>query len=85
VDKALTMLIEQLERAKLATARRPRSIPPTPARGRHVPATIKRAVWARDAGRCAFVGPHGRCTETGFLELHHVVPFAVEVPLAQRT
>jgi hypothetical protein len=26
--------------------------------------------------RCAFVGARGRCPERGFLELHHVVPFA---------
>lgn len=25
---------------------------------------------------CAFVGPHGRCTATAFLEFHHIVPFA---------
>ena len=30
----------------------------------------------RDEGRCAFVGRSGRCEERGFLELHHVVPFA---------
>jgi 5-methylcytosine-specific restriction endonuclease McrA len=41
-----------------------------------VPAAVKRAVWSRDEGRCAFVGAHGRCSETGFLEYHHVVPFA---------
>jgi 5-methylcytosine-specific restriction endonuclease McrA len=45
-------------------------------RGRHVPAAVKRAVWSRDQGRCAFAGPHGRCSETGFLEYHHVAPFA---------
>jgi hypothetical protein len=33
-------------------------------------------VWTRDEGRCAFVGAHGRCTERGLLELHHLVPFA---------
>ena len=31
---------------------------------------------ARDQGRCAFVGASGRCRETGFLEFHHVEPFA---------
>jgi 5-methylcytosine-specific restriction endonuclease McrA len=41
-----------------------------------VPAAVKREVWARDDGRCAFVGTRGRCTERGFLELHHVIPFA---------
>jgi 5-methylcytosine-specific restriction endonuclease McrA len=41
-----------------------------------VPAAVRRAVWARDDGRCAFIGADGRCGETGWLELHHVVPFA---------
>ena len=33
-------------------------------------------VWARDQGRCAFVGSEGRCAERGFLEFHHLVPYA---------
>jgi hypothetical protein len=37
---------------------------------------VRREVWRRDGGRCAFLGATGRCTERGFLELHHVVPFA---------
>jgi hypothetical protein len=78
LDRALTVLIEQLERRKAARVSRSR---PTPARairsrGRHIPASVRRDVWARDEGRCAFIGPHGRCLETGFLEYHHVVPFA---------
>ena len=40
------------------------------------PAEVKRVVWKRDEGRCAFVGTHGRCTERGFLEVHHLIPFA---------
>lgn len=44
---------------------------------RHVPAAVRRTVWQRDGGCCAFVGSHGRCGEHGFLEFHHVVPFAV--------
>ena len=44
--------------------------------GGRVPAAARRAVWRRDAGRCAFVGINGRCAETGFLEFHHVRPFA---------
>ena len=39
-------------------------------------AAVRRRVWTRDEGRCAFVGTHGRCTEHGFLEFHHVVPYA---------
>ena len=55
----------------------------TPARGRpvasgsrHIPAAVRREVWKRDDGQCAFVGTEGRCTERGFLEFHHVQPYA---------
>ena len=43
---------------------------------RHIPAAVRRNVWRRDAGQCAFVGTEGRCPERGFLEFHHGVPFA---------
>ena len=43
-------------------------------------ASVKRAVWARDGGQCAFIGSEGRCTARGFLELHHVEPFALGEP-----
>lgn len=46
------------------------------ASSRYLPAAVRRAVWMRDGGRCAFVGPRGRCRETGQLEFHHIVPFA---------
>ena len=36
---------------------------------------MKRAVWQRDRGRCAFVSPYGtRCTEHGQLEFDHAWP-----------
>jgi 5-methylcytosine-specific restriction endonuclease McrA len=76
VDRALTVLVEQLERSRCAAARRPRAPRRVRTMTRHVPASVRRAVWARDAGRCAFIGADGRCPETGWLELHHVVPFA---------
>ena len=75
-DQSLTLLLEHLQRTKLAAARRPRPQRSTGTRSRHVPAAVKRHVWERDAGRCAFVGTRGRCTETGFLEFHHVEPHA---------
>jgi hypothetical protein len=61
---------------KLAAAVRPRRDAAAPRGTRHIPARVRREVWKRDAGRCAFVGSAGRCTERGFLELHHVQPFA---------
>jgi hypothetical protein len=75
-DRALTLLLEQVGRRKLAEAVNPRPAPPAAARSRHVPAHVKRAVWQRDAGRCAFVSRAGRrCEARAFLELHHVDPF----------
>lgn len=75
-DRALTALLSELERTKLAAATQPRDTTTTASTSRHVPAAVKRAVWTRDDGRCAFVGARGRCGETGFLEFHHRVPYA---------
>jgi hypothetical protein len=75
-DKAVSLLLTALERTKLAATDRPRSPRATAASSRHIPAGVKRTVWQRDGGRCAFVGTNGRCRETGFLEFHHLVPFA---------
>jgi 5-methylcytosine-specific restriction endonuclease McrA len=76
VERALTVLVKHLERTKVGATPRPRRGGRTASTSRHVPAAVKRAVWARDGSRCAFVGASGRCAETGFLEFHHVVPFA---------
>jgi 5-methylcytosine-specific restriction endonuclease McrA len=75
-DRALTLLIDHLEKQRFAATSRPRDTPQRPGSSRHIPATVRREVWARDEGRCAFVGAAGRCEEMGFLEFHHVVPFA---------
>ena len=79
-DHALTLLLADLEKKKLARTDRPRAPRAVNTTSRYVPAAVKREVWARDAGRCAFVGPAGRCAETRFLEFHHVVPFADDGP-----
>ncbi len=77
VDRALTALLADLARTKFAATARPR-----PGRGpapgsRHLPAEVRRAVWLRDGARCAFVSHNGRrCAEQGFLECHHVTPYA---------
>jgi hypothetical protein len=50
--------------------------------GRHVPAALKRAVWERDQGRCAYADSRGcRCRETGWLEFHHEQSFAKDGPM----
>ena len=75
-DRALTLLLADLERRKLAQAKQPRQPTRAEAGSRHVPAAVRCEVWGRDGGQCAFVGAQGRCTERGFLEFHHVIPFA---------
>ena len=76
IDRALTSLIRELERTKYAATDRPRRVRAPQPDSRHIAASVRRRVWHRDAGRCAFVGPRGRCTATAFLEFHHIVPFA---------
>ncbi|MBA3638099.1 MAG: HNH endonuclease [Acidobacteria bacterium] len=76
VDRALTLLLAELHRAKHGAVNRPRPAPQRAPQGRHIPAAVKRAVWDRDGGRCALIGAAGRCSERGFLEYHHVIPFA---------
>ena len=77
LDRALTLLVDQLERQKFAQARQVRSAVRTcRSDRRHIPAAVRRQVWRRDGGRCAFEGSQGRCRETGRLEFHHLVPFA---------
>jgi hypothetical protein len=77
-EQAVALLLEKLERQRLAATPRPRPQPaPRKApRSRHIPAAVKRDVWKRDEGRCAFVGHQGRCAERHRLEFHHLKPFA---------
>ncbi len=90
-DRALTVLLEKVEKTKLGAAAKPRSnrlirpetdkIRRPPVTSRHVPQQVKRAVWKRDGGQCALVSPTGhRCTERTFLEFHHIQPYALQGP-----
>ncbi|MBN1610377.1 MAG: hypothetical protein JW940_27360 [Polyangiaceae bacterium] len=49
---------------------------------RHVPARVRRAVFARDGGRCTFVDPKTgrRCDERRFTEFEHAEPHAFGGP-----
>ena len=76
LDRALDALIARLEQQKFARTDRPRPCK----RGddaRHIPASVKRAVWERDGGRCTFVGESGhRCESRTRIEFDHVEPVA---------
>jgi hypothetical protein len=79
IDRALTALIDELTRRKFAATPHPRDRRGQPAKDSdHVPAHVRRAVYVRDGGRCAFVAAAGhRCGERRFVEFHHVTPRAV--------
>jgi 5-methylcytosine-specific restriction endonuclease McrA len=82
MDRALTLLVETLAKERFAATGRPRERRAEQNGGsgsstRHIPAQVKRAVWLRDGGRCAYVAHNGRrCDARGFLEFHHVMPYA---------
>ena len=77
IDRALTLLVTDLERKKFAATCRPRTKARAAVRNDTVPAEVRRAVTTRDKGRCAFVSAGGHdCGESRFLEFHHVFPRA---------
>ena len=76
VEHGLMVVRPMRQKVVLLLAAAPRQLTSSVVRSRHVPAAVRRAVWKRDDGRCAFIGTDGRCAERGFLEFHHVVPFA---------
>ncbi len=92
-DRAVSALLAQVESRKLGVTATPRSRPPIrratddedirtpPPPSRNVPRPVRRAVWRRDAGLCAFVSMDGRrCMERNFLEFHHVQAYAKNGP-----
>lgn len=76
IERGLQALLADLERRKTAHTERPHRTAPCNSGTRYVPAHVRREVWDRDGAQCAFVGLAGRCQERGFLEFHHVVPYA---------
>jgi hypothetical protein len=78
IDRALTALLEDLARKKFAKTDRPRISRGVAPGSRDVAAKVRRAVWIRDSGRCAFVSKAGRrCNERSFVEFHHLDPYGV--------
>ena len=84
-ERALTLLLSELRKTRTPWSNDRASRRRAAARGRHVPAAVRRAVWERDKGQCAFVGAMGRCTERGFLEYHQRHPVCGRRRDASRT
>ena len=80
LDRALDLLITHLEKRKFGAkaAPRGRNFPTRESpSARYVPMQVRRAVWARDQGRCTFVSAGGvRCGEQTRLEYDHIRPVA---------
>jgi len=83
IDEAVTLLLGKLEAKRFGKTQSPRRTladTDTSASSRHVPAAVKRVVFERDQGQCAYVdeatGRRCSCTDPGRLEYHHRTPFA---------
>lgn len=77
--EAVKMMLERLDPDRRRTRERS-PVPPDPgeARSRLPPAWVKRAVWRRDGGHCAFRGKGGRlCRSRSGLQFDHIVPWAL--------
>src|SRR5688572_8808083 len=73
VSRALQLLLERRLAKKAAVTERPRVAKAPEKRSRDIPAAVRRAVWQRDKGQCAFVDDQGRrCRSTRALEFHHI-------------
>jgi hypothetical protein len=78
LDRAFTALLGELAKKKFAATSTPGRSRARKRGARNPSAAVKRAVWLRDLGRCAFVGPGGhRCGERRFVEFHHIDPYAL--------
>jgi 5-methylcytosine-specific restriction endonuclease McrA len=92
IERAVDLLIEQVEKQRFAQTKSPRRSQASGSkkRGRgvkigafhavvrgHTPNDTVRQIVARDGLRCTFVGSDGeRCTARKFIQIHHEVPWA---------
>jgi len=75
LDAALDVLLAKVERERLGKVAKPRPGPahPGPTKAGYVPRAVRREVFERDGGQCAFVDAHARrCPSRSFLEIDHI-------------
>jgi hypothetical protein len=81
VELALDALIGQVKKERFGVGSKPRqrrTPAPDEATTRHIPDDIRRAVFARDGGRCTFTDETGRrCNEKNGVEFDHIDGFAL--------
>jgi hypothetical protein len=78
LNRALTVLVDKLEREKWARTDKPRPGRRRHPRARRPSAAVIRIVWERDEGRCKYTSPDGhRCEETRRIQPHHLDPWVL--------
>jgi 5-methylcytosine-specific restriction endonuclease McrA len=76
VERAVDLLLAELERGRLARTKRPKR--DSKARASGVTSATRRAVFERDGIQCTYVAEDGRrCEARAFLELDHAEPKAL--------
>ncbi len=79
IEAAVTEKLEKLEAKRYGKTKDPKKNledTDTSPSSRYIPAPVRRAVYERDRGQCAYVDTTGRrCTETKRLEFHHLRPY----------
>jgi hypothetical protein len=82
VEKALALLLNETKKKKASSVKKPRKPKKkSNKRTRSIPTEVRRAVYARDKGRCTFVDSEGkRCGSDWQVEFHHCTPFGREGP-----
>jgi hypothetical protein len=76
LKRMLRVYVERCTREKFAATARPKASNGSSEDSRYIPVDVKRQVYVRDLGRCAYCGPDGRrCGSQAFLEFHHVKPW----------
>jgi len=76
IEAALDLLLAQ-QAMRRGEVKKPQKNPRPPKNPGHVPASVRRAVWSRDEGKCTWpLDFGGTCDSTLRLEIDHVVPRA---------
>lgn len=77
LGRVLDLALPQMVKQKFATTSQPHLPRATAPDSRHIPAEVRRAIYARDGGQCTFIDARGRrCGSRHQLEYDHIVPIA---------
>ena len=84
-DTLLESTLQEVKKERNSTLKVIEITPPAdpiPTFSSYVPKGIKREVWRRNQGQCAYQDPRTgrRCSATSYLQYDHIIPFAMGGP-----